>query len=347
MAIARTNTNLASFCIQVVGAPYWYGTFGQKGNAQLYAAKKKQYPAYYPPKSWTEESFKKQYGKRVTDCAGLIKWFLWSNNMTDKSPTYKASEDWGANTFYSKCTEKGKIGSLPSEKVGILVFKGTDSKKNHVGVIVDNSGTVVEAKGHAYGTIKSKAKDWGYWGKCNLIKYESTPTPPEPPKPTNQYTVHTNSGDALRLRAEPNTTSKQTGWIDNGTTFTSDKVVEGQNVGGVKTWVYYKCGYASGKYLTPTPVLPAAEKPVEKPTEPSEPIVEPAPIPEPAKPATPSGKTYRVIAVHGLNVRSGAGKNYPKCAPALNYGAKVTVYEVKNGWGRIGTGKWCCMDYLK
>ena len=177
MAIERTNTNLATFCKQVIGAPYWFGTFGNKADRSLYNSKKAQYPSYYPPKSWTEASFTDDFGKRVTDCAGLLKWFLWSNNMTDKAPTYKASEDYGADGFWGQCSERGSISSLPKEKVGIIVFNGTASKKSHMGVIVDNDGTVVEAKGHAYGTITSKASSWGYWGKSKFIKYESTPAP--------------------------------------------------------------------------------------------------------------------------------------------------------------------------
>lgn len=66
------------------------------------------------------------------------------------------------------------------------------------------------------------------------------------------YTVTTN-GDALRLRKEPTTKSEQVGYIDNGDEITSKIVVEGEDVGGVNTWVQYKEGYASGKYLTPTP----------------------------------------------------------------------------------------------
>lgn len=177
MAIERTNTNLALFCKQVIGTPYWFGTFGNKADRSLYNSKKAQYPSYYPPKSWTEASFVDDFGKRVTDCAGLLKWFLWSNNMTDKAPTYKASEDYGADGFWGQCSEKGSISSLPKDKIGIIVFNGTASKKTHMGVIVDNDGTVVEAKGHAYGTVTSKASSWGYWGKSKFIKYESTPAP--------------------------------------------------------------------------------------------------------------------------------------------------------------------------
>ena len=204
MAIERTNTNLAIFCLAVVGTPYWMGTFGQKADRSLYNYKKSQYPNYYPPKSWTEASFTGDFGKRVTDCAGLIKWFLWSDNMSNKNPTYKSSEDWGANTFYNKCSEKGKMSSYPGNIPGLLVFKGSDSQKTHVGVVVDTNGTVVEAKGHAYGTIKSKVSDWGYWGKCNLIKYEVTPTPtPTPPEPTdNKYAV-TGIKTFLAIRSTP------------------------------------------------------------------------------------------------------------------------------------------------
>lgn len=177
MSIERINTNLAQFCKEVVGTPYWFGTFGNIANRSLYNSKKSQYPSYYPPNSWTEASFTDDFGKRVTDCAGLLKWFLWSNNMSDKAPTYNSSEDYGANGFWGECSERGSISSLPNEKIGIIVFNGSDSKKTHMGVIVDNAGTVVEAKGHAYGTITSSASSWGYWGKSKFIKYESAPTP--------------------------------------------------------------------------------------------------------------------------------------------------------------------------
>lgn len=184
MAIERTAQNLATFCLQVVGTAYWMGCFGQKASRSLYNQKKADYPTYYPPKSWTEASFVDDFGKPVTDCAGLYKWFLWAKSMEDKTPTYKASEDWGSNTLYNKCTEKGKINTLPSEKIGLGVFKVKDGIRHHVGFIVDNSGTVVEAKGHAYGVVKSKASDWDEWGRLPHIKYNTTPTPQPKPEPT-------------------------------------------------------------------------------------------------------------------------------------------------------------------
>ena len=56
--------------------------------------------------------------------------------------------------------------------------------------------------------------------------------------------------------------------------------------------------------------------------------------------------TKKVNAKSGLNVRSGAGTNYP-IVKALTNGTKVTVYETSNGWSRIGNGQWVSSQYLK
>ena len=78
-----------------------------------------------------------------------------------------------------------------------------------------------------------------------------TPTPAQ-----DTFTVSTASGDALRLRKEPNTTSTQVGWINNGITFEAEKIVKGESVNNIDSWVLYHGGYASGAYLTPKPVVP-------------------------------------------------------------------------------------------
>ena len=73
-------------------------------------------------------------------------------------------------------------------------------------------------------------------------------------------------------------------------------------------------------------------------------IAEEAIIEEPA--SAPSGKSYKVIAKHGLRVRIGASFD-DKILRVLPYGTKITVHEAIDGWGRIGSGEWVCMDYLK
>ena len=59
-----------------------------------------------------------------------------------------------------------------------------------------------------------------------------------------------------------------------------------------------------------------------------------------------SGKSYTVCVNTKLNVRAGAGTGY-KIVRQLSNGDKVTVYETKSGWGRIGDGEWVSMNYIK
>lgn len=247
MAIERTAANLAAFCLQVVGTAYWMGTYGQKASRSLYNEKKSQYSQYYPPKSWTEASFVDDFGKPVTDCAGLIKWFLWAKSMEDKTPTYKASEDWGSDTLWKQCKEKGEISTLPANKIGLCVFKVKNGVRTHVGVIVDNDGKVVEAKGHAYGTVTSKASDWDEWGKHPLIKYDVEPKPeptptPEPEPICGDYKV-VNIHTYLAVRDTPYVDPKDenlVGKLFNGAVVTVFEISNGWARIGGKCWVSMK-----------------------------------------------------------------------------------------------------------
>ena len=327
MAIDRTAQNLATFCLSVVGTSYWMGCYGQRASRALYNQKKADYSQYYPPKSWTEESFVKDFGKPVTDCAGLPKWFLWSDNMTNKNPTYKASEDLGATGFWNKCTEKGDIKTIPSQKMGLLVFKGTGSTKTHVGVVVDDAGTVVEAKGHAYGTVKSNIKSFDCWGKCHLIKYDAAP----PVK--DSYTVVTQY-DPLTVRKQPTSKSEKIGELAIGYSFVSTDIVEGEDIHGCKVWVGTSGGYVSGYYLSPTPVLP--DPPAPDP-------------PEPAPTPTPTDNSYKVTGIHTfLSVRNTPevkNDDSNKVGELYN-GAIVTVMEFKGDWAKISGECWCSSKYL-
>ena len=325
MAIDRTAQNLATFCLSVVGTSYWMGTYGQRASRALYNQKKADYSQFYPPKSWTEASFVKDFGKPVTDCAGLLKWFLWSDNMTNKNPTYKSSEDFGATTFYNKCTSKGKIGTIPAEKVGICVFKGNDTTKTHMGVVVDNKGTVVEAKGHAYGTVKSTLSGWDYWGKCHLIKYDAAP----PVK--DQYTVVTQY-QPLTVRKEPTSKSEMIDELAKGSTFISTNIVEGENINGCTAWAGVNGGYVSGYYLSPTPTVPAPSP------EPDPPSPEPTPTPEPKK--------YTVKVGDFLALRTGPSTDYEEKGRLWN-GAVVTAIEESGNWIKISGDLWCSKSYLR
>ena len=160
----KTAKGLVEYAKAQLGLPYWYGTFGQKATAELYAAKKKQYPELY--KSWND--FPTQYGKRVHDCVGLIKGYLWSDTTTS-TPKYNSSQDVSANGMLARCKENGGIGSMP-DVPGILVFMD-----GHVGVYI-GGGFVIEARGHQYGVVKTalRSRPWKWWGKCPWIDYGET-----------------------------------------------------------------------------------------------------------------------------------------------------------------------------
>lgn len=143
---------------------------------------------------------------------------------------------------------------------------------------------------------------------------EPTPTPTPTPTPIEKYyTVSTKSG--LNLRAAPTTSSAKVGYMGNGTTFLAREEAEGETIGGDNVWLktYHNGpeGWCSRRYCVEA-----------------------------------SSVKYTVIAVHGLNVRR-SPSIYAQVLYVLSYGAKVTVYETKDGWGRIAPNAWVCMKYLK
>ena len=185
---------LVTYAKGQLGKPYWFGTFGQTGSAALYQSKKKQYPSQY-----TASDFPSQFGKKVHDCSGLIKGALWCEHI-DTNPVYKASEDYSANKFYTMATEKGPITSIP-DIAGLLVFKGTDKQKNHIGVYIGN-GRVIEAKGHKYGVVESSiSSGWKYWGKCNLFSYTNNAASAPAPAPAPAKSAQPSGYTAAELQA--------------------------------------------------------------------------------------------------------------------------------------------------
>lgn len=158
--MSKTNIGLVNYVKSQLGKPYWFGTFGQIATETLHQQKQTQYPKYY-----TAKDFKKQYGQRVHDCIGLIKGYLWSNSCTD-APIYNLRQDVSADGMLYRCKEYGSISTIP-EVPGVLVFMD-----QHVGVYIGD-GYVIEARGHAYGVVKTKlsARPWTDWGKCPWIEY--------------------------------------------------------------------------------------------------------------------------------------------------------------------------------
>ena len=168
--MSKTNKGLVEYAKYHLGNPYWYGTYGQTANEALYKQKKSQYPAQYPPKKWTEQSFTSQYGKQVFDCAGLIKGYMFSETPSS-TPIYNGKYDVSANTMISLCKEQGDYSRIPNI-AGLIVWKS-----GHVGVYLGN-GKTIEAKGHAYGVVTTTDTNWLKWGMLPWLEYEAEPDVP-------------------------------------------------------------------------------------------------------------------------------------------------------------------------
>ena len=159
----KNNIGLVEYCKAQLGRPYWYGTFGQKATKYLYENRKRVYPRYY-----TANDFESQFGMKVHDCIGLVKGYMWTENADSTKYEYKKGfPDVSADMQYNRSTRKGSsIETLP-EVAGVLVFM-----KGHVGVYIGN-GEVIEARGHAYGVVKTKLKSrpWKKWAYIDEIQY--------------------------------------------------------------------------------------------------------------------------------------------------------------------------------
>ena len=232
----KTASGLVKYCNAQLGKPYWYGCFGQKSSKALYEAKKRQYPHYY-----TANDFKNQYGKKVHDCIGLIKGYIWSKSETDGSPKYASNgcPDINEAGMYAVAKSKGAISTMP-DVPGILVLM-----PNHIGVYIGD-GYVIEARGHAYGVVKTKLKGrgWTKWCKCPYITYDTIKKADKPSADKKSddktCTVKTN-GSVLNCRLKASKLSTKVGEFKNGTKLTLIKK-------GAK-WHYVKGRAVSGKTI--------------------------------------------------------------------------------------------------
>ena len=163
--MVKTSKGLASFAVQCLGRPYIYGTYGQILTERLLLDRASTYPSRIGPErvKYAREHY---IGKRVSDCEGMIKNYLWADSP-DTAPTYNASQDLSANGAFQAATVKGKIDTIP-EVPGICVrYSG------HVGVYIGN-GEVVEERGFNYGCVKTRLKDraWTDWFEHPWIDYK-------------------------------------------------------------------------------------------------------------------------------------------------------------------------------
>ena len=162
-----TNKGLVEYAKKALSEKWGYvwGTFGQLLTESLFKQKLDQYPDQIG--SFKNFITSNWMNRKVTDCVGLIKSYIWSG--TGKL-VYDSKTDVSANGMYDKASEKGPIANIP-EIPGLCVYK-----KGHIGVYIGN-GQVIEAHGTKYGVIQTPLKGtgstpWTHWLKCPYITYE-------------------------------------------------------------------------------------------------------------------------------------------------------------------------------
>ncbi len=166
--LIKTGAGLVDYAKYHLGAGYWWGCYGQRATKKLLEFKTNQYPDVYKTELYSDAL--NQIGKRVFDCCGLIKGYLWSDTPNSE-PSYDASTDVNVNGLFIRCRETGVLSSIP-EILGVCVFTPS---LDHVGVYIGN-GYVIEARGHKYGVVKTKLQErgWRLWGKPSMIDYSDS-----------------------------------------------------------------------------------------------------------------------------------------------------------------------------
>ncbi|MCL2508143.1 MAG: C40 family peptidase [Oscillospiraceae bacterium] len=169
--MSKTAQGLVDHARTQMGLPYWWGTFGQVATLDLLNQKAKQYPEQYSAARQATAKAK-HMGKRVYDCAGLVKSYWMQENPT-ATAKYIEKYDKNVGGLRDSSSVKGDITNIP-ETPGTLVFR----KREHVGIYI-GGGRVVEAKGFDHGVVETALKSggWDTWGKLDWLEYGMSPAP--------------------------------------------------------------------------------------------------------------------------------------------------------------------------
>ena len=180
-----TNEHFASFCLSMLGQPYWYGTALHKCSESLRASKARQYPSHYGSSRTSRYRQDISNKKVCADCMGGAKGYAWTsggqgvleaigNDKTfEKKSGSNGCPDKSSNSMFSWAKSQGMdwgtIDTLP-EIPGLALYKD-----GHAGYYIGN-GYAVEWQGFSWGCVKTQVKKrpWTHWYKLPFIDYGDT-----------------------------------------------------------------------------------------------------------------------------------------------------------------------------
>ena len=159
MAIPKKKSKwIVKYCKAQLGRPYWRGTYGQPASPALLAYERKRFPESYTASDFEEQARK---GEKVHDCCGLLKGAMLCTTVNGAPEGELRPVDKNPSMLYNAATVMSDDMKKFPKIAGYLVY---NSNKSHVGVYVGDD-TVVEARGHKYGVVKSSITDarWKFW----------------------------------------------------------------------------------------------------------------------------------------------------------------------------------------
>ena len=167
----KSNKGLVQFVETALAEKWGYclGTFGQILTPALLSQKMKQGYGVGIYNTRHQAYLQGYVGKRVSDCYGLVKAYVW---WVGSNPKYNAKQDRNQEGAYAAAKEKGPLATLP-EIPGIILWM-----KGHAGIYI-GGGEFIECVGAPVGMRKGIIRNgkvvagskFTHWFKDTYIEY--------------------------------------------------------------------------------------------------------------------------------------------------------------------------------
>lgn len=242
MAVKKKKSKwIVRYCLAQLGRPYWRGTYGQLASPALLEYERKRFPDSYKAADFEQQA---REGKKVHDCCGLLKGAMLCETVNGAPTGELKPVDYNPTMLYDAASVKSDDMKKFPMIAGYLVY---NSNKSHVGVYTGD-GEVTEARGHAYGVVKSKITDsrWKFWSDYCFADYSDIEPAPAPVKEDEvkydelQVCRKGSTGDAVKT-IQANVKVTVDGVFGNNTDiavkkFQKDHGLTQDGIVGAKTW---------------------------------------------------------------------------------------------------------------
>lgn len=161
----QNASDLVEFMKSRVGCGYVLGTYGQICTQELLEKRAADDPGNGA--SYYLGNCARWIGKLVTDCSGLIEWFLLKQGVTN-------CDSYSGGMYKQWCTERSTDMSIMVHQPGVVVFKRNSNGVYHMGIYVGRD-RVIEAKGAMHGVVVSQFSAdpaWNAWGYFDWLIYD-------------------------------------------------------------------------------------------------------------------------------------------------------------------------------